>query len=260
MPDLIRHPVYAWIPAFAGMTIGVVFNCRSNTIDFYLVQTNWLYFIGVIDMKISGGVREDGVIVGNAFDKYGSRNIIVRWLMRGFKNVLNEIVNMVSPESVYEVGCGEGYWIIQLRKNGIDAKGCDFSSRVIEIARANAANSSISSDVFQVRSIYDIEPGRASADLIICCEVLEHLEHPEIGLSALKRVATNYILLSVPREPLWCALNIVRGKYLTRFGNTPGHIQHWSKGNFVDLVGNYFEIVHVRTPIPWTMVLCRVKP
>jgi hypothetical protein len=30
MPDLIRHPVNAWIPNFAGMTIGVVFNYRSN--------------------------------------------------------------------------------------------------------------------------------------------------------------------------------------------------------------------------------------
>jgi len=32
MPDLIRHPVPAWIPAFAGMTFFGMFNCRSNNL------------------------------------------------------------------------------------------------------------------------------------------------------------------------------------------------------------------------------------
>jgi hypothetical protein len=32
MPDLIRHPVPAWIPAFAGTTTLVVFNRRVNNI------------------------------------------------------------------------------------------------------------------------------------------------------------------------------------------------------------------------------------
>jgi hypothetical protein len=30
MPDLIRHPVSAWIPASAGMTNLGVITCRSN--------------------------------------------------------------------------------------------------------------------------------------------------------------------------------------------------------------------------------------
>ena len=31
MPDLIRHPVAVWIPAFAGMTTVCIFNCRVNS-------------------------------------------------------------------------------------------------------------------------------------------------------------------------------------------------------------------------------------
>ena len=31
MPDLIRHPVTHWIPAFAGMTIIGMFGCMSNS-------------------------------------------------------------------------------------------------------------------------------------------------------------------------------------------------------------------------------------
>jgi len=32
MPDLIRHPAFFWIPAFAGMTIVGMFNCHINKI------------------------------------------------------------------------------------------------------------------------------------------------------------------------------------------------------------------------------------
>ena len=35
MPDLIRHPVFLWIPAFAGMTIFGVFSWQSNNILYH---------------------------------------------------------------------------------------------------------------------------------------------------------------------------------------------------------------------------------
>lgn len=87
-----------------------------------------------------------------------------------------------------------------------------------------------------------------AADLIVCCEVLEHLERPEEGLRALQRVVGRYLIVSVSREPIWCVLNLARGKYIADFGNTPGHIQHWSKRGFVALVSKYFEVVEVKIP------------
>ena len=92
---------------------------------------------------------------------------------------------------------------------------------------------------------------------MICCEVLEHLAEPRRALERLASISRRHCLLSVPREPLWRALNCLRGSYLGQLGNTPGHIQHWSRGAFLRLVGEYFEIVEVRSPIPWTVVLCR---
>jgi len=210
-------------------------------------------------MKISGGLQEDGIVVGNAYDKYGSKNPVVRWLMKGFADALSSLVIKVKPETIHEIGCGEGYWVLDWNQQGIKARGSDFSEKVIGLAHENAKNRGISPSIFAARSIYDIEPGRDSADLIVCCEVLEHLERPEAGLAALQRVAIDYVILSVPREPIWCALNLARGKYLTSLGNTPGHIQHWSTKTFIDLVGRYFDIVEVKTPLPWTMLLCRVK-
>jgi len=64
----------------------------------------------------------------------------------------------------------------------------------------------------------------------------------------------------VPREPIWRILNMARGKYWRALGNTPGHLQHWSRSGILGLLAEHFEIVEVRTPLPWTMVLCRARP
>ncbi len=210
-------------------------------------------------MKVSEGQQEAGIVVGNNFDKYGSKNPIVRWIMDGFEGSLDSLLELASPETVHEVGCGEGYWVIDLNKKNINARGSDFSKTVINIAKENADKVGLSGSLFEVKSIYDIEKEVDSADLMVCCEVLEHLEQPELALEALKAAASKYVILSVPREPIWCALNLVRGKYISSLGNTPGHIQHWSSKSFINLVSDYFEIIEVKKPLPWTMLLCKVR-
>jgi hypothetical protein len=97
------------------------------------------------------------------------------------------------------------------------------------------------------------------ADLVICCEVLEHLPDPEATLRSLTRAARRAVVLSVPREPLWRVLNVARGKYWSELGNTPGHLQHWSSRGFAQFVGRHLEIVEIRTPLPWTAVLARPR-
>lgn len=199
------------------------------------------------------------MVVGNVYDKYGSRNPLVRRIMRGFDGALSSLVAQASPGSIHEIGCGEGYWVLSWRRRGIAARGSDFSAHVIEIARANGAKEGLAPELFEARSIYDLRAERDSADLVVCAEVLEHLDRPEGGLRALQRVAKEHLIVSVPREPLWRLLNMARGKYLGRFGNTPGHLQHWSCDGFVRLVARYFDILEVRTPLPWTMLLCRAR-
>ena len=207
--------------------------------------------------KISKGVREQGIIVGNLYDKYGSSNPIVRWMMRGFYSSLSQMVGIASPESIHEIGCGEGYWVTHWAGQGRSVRGCDFSQHVIALAKDNAIERGLSPDIFSVQSIYDLTTENDSADLVVCCEVLEHLEEPEAALEALQRVVGRHLIVSVPREPIWCGLNLARGKYLKSFGNTPGHIQHWSKSGFMRLISKYFQVVEVKSPLPWTMLLCK---
>jgi 2-polyprenyl-3-methyl-5-hydroxy-6-metoxy-1,4-benzoquinol methylase len=210
-------------------------------------------------MKIAGGLRENEVIIGNVFNKYDSRNPVVRWIMRGFEDCLSELVAKAAPNSIHEVGCGEGYWVLKWNRAGLSARGSDFSEKAIRLARTNALEHGLSQDLFAVRSMYDLDPEMDSADLVVCCEVLEHLERPEEALRRLRDVARQYVLLSVPREPLWRILNVARGKYLGSMGNTEGHLQHWSQNGFIRLVEQYLHILEVRAPVPWTMLLCRAR-
>jgi len=210
-------------------------------------------------MKVSGGLTEDGVIVGNTFDKYNSKNPVVRRIMQGFHAALNELVEVTDPASIHEVGCGEGYWVSRWKLEGLEARGSDFSPTIVAIANENAAEQGLPTDLFAVRSIYELRPEAEAAGRVVCGEVLEHLEEPRAALEQLRAITDHYLILSVPREPLWSVMNMARGRYWTRLGNTPGHIQRWSQRAFVRLVAQYFDIDRVLAPVPWTMLLCRAR-
>ena len=79
------------------------------------------------------------------------------------------------------------------------------------------------------------------------------------ALDVLAKLARPHLIASVPREPLWRILNVARGRYWSELGNTPGHLQHWSRTTFIALLQQRFEVIEVRNPLPWTMALCRAR-
>jgi hypothetical protein len=95
-------------------------------------------------------------------------------------------------------------------------------------------------------------------ELASAIEVLEHLPDPEHTVGEMARCAASHLLVSVPREPLWRMLNMARGAYWSALGNTPGHLNHWSKRSFVELLSRHGEVAEVRSPFPWTMLLVRL--
>ena len=95
-------------------------------------------------------------------------------------------------------------------------------------------------------------------DVATAIEVLEHVPDPAHTVAEMARVAERWLLVSVPREPLWRTVNIARGAYVKDLGNTPGHLNHWSKRSFVKLLERHGEVVEARSPFPWTMLLVRL--
>lgn len=108
--------------------------------------------------------------------------------------------------------------------------------------------------IVKQESVYALDRADGSFDHIIMLEVLEHLEFPEKALSELFRVAKKSVLLSVPHEPFWCSANFVRGKYWSSWGNTPGHINHWTFFSLKRLLSKYGKIKVLSTPFPWLVV------
>ncbi len=193
---------------------------------------------------------------GNAYDKYASKNPIERRLMSGFFRSLDELTPRAAPESILEVGVGEGEVAARLaarwpsvRIVGIDLPDSTLASHWHE-APLNGAFADIARLPFP----------DSSFDLVLAIEVLEHVPDPPAALRELARVARRDVVVSVPREPIWRIANMGRGKYLRELGNTPGHINHWSKGAFVSVVADELAVRQVRAPFPWTMVAAEVRP
>ena len=209
-------------------------------------------------MKEHPLIVEEGIVAGNAYDKYGTRNPLARAMMNGFLRSFRQMVKDTGAREVHEIGCGEGHLSVRLAQAGLKTRASDFSKQVVDQARqkARAAGVDVS---FAATSIYDLSPSDAGAELVVCCEVLEHLPDPERALDILAQLARPHLIVSVPREPVWRMLNMARVKYVGQWGNTPGHLNHWSHRSFLRFLSRRLEIVACRSPFPWTMVRCRSR-
>ena len=207
-------------------------------------------------MTLRTATGTEPVVAGNVYPKYTTRNPVARSLVNRFLDVLKTLVRSTGAREIHEVGCGEGHLSALLAAEGWRVRGSDLSPAAIAEARRRASATGLAVP-FAVADLYDLDPVRDGAELVVCCEVLEHLPDPARALTVLRQLARPHLIVSVPREPLWRALNLARGKYWRDLGNTPGHLQHWSTGAFLALLQEQLEVVELRTPLPWTMALCR---
>jgi 2-polyprenyl-3-methyl-5-hydroxy-6-metoxy-1,4-benzoquinol methylase len=192
---------------------------------------------------------------GNYYDKYHTKNPLARWLVGGFLRSFEELACMQPEREAVEVGCGEGELSMRLAHAGFTVSGYDIAPEAIDEARQRVASAELPINL-DVAALSDIA-GSVRSPMVVCCEVLEHLDDPDAGLDDLARMTESWLLVSVPREPLWRVLNVCRGRYLGAWGNTPGHVNHWSSAAFLAFLQRRFQIHAVRQPLPWTMALCR---
>jgi 2-polyprenyl-3-methyl-5-hydroxy-6-metoxy-1,4-benzoquinol methylase len=177
--------------------------------------------------------------------------------MAGFEGTLDELFSRAAPDSVLDVGCGEGVltyrWAQRLGERrivGIDLPDDKLAAEWASRERPNLGYRAV--EATQLPFADD------EFELAAAIEVLEHVPEPDRTLAEMVRVASRWLLVSVPREPLWRLLNVARGAYLRDLGNTPGHLNHWSRHAFVALLRRHGAVAEIRSPFPWTMLLVDV--
>ena len=199
----------------------------------------------------------EGTVTGNTYDKYGSTNPVVRRLMAGFERDLEELWERAAHATVLDVGCGEGVLCHRWAQKPAVQRivGIDLEDPAIQAEWEKRRHPKLE---YRITKAERMPFADDEFELATAIEVLEHVPDPEHTLSEMARIARTHLLVSVPREPLWRALNMARGAYLKDLGNTPGHLNHWSKRSFVQLLSRYGTVEETRSPFPWTMLLVRV--
>lgn len=187
------------------------------------------------------------------FVKHTSKNPIQKFLIKNFYSSLISLAKPLKAELVLDAGCGEGFTMDKLTKNGIgkEIEGIEYSKEAVSFGKKLFPNLT-----FKEGSVYELPYKDNFFDLVICTEVLEHLEEPAKALKEMSRVSRKYLVISVPNEPFFMLSNFLRGKNLSRLGNDPGHINHWTMISFLNfLKKNELKIKTIKLPIPWILIL-----
>jgi trans-aconitate methyltransferase len=202
--------------------------------------------------------RVAGVPTGNTYDKYGSTNPVVKKLMARFEADLSELWARAQPQTILDVGCGEGVLTEQWARQNPNAKivGIDLDDQGLRREWDKRRRPNLT---FRVQEATSLPFADGEYEMACAIEVLEHVPDPAATLSEMSRVAQRWLLVSVPREPLWRMLNMARGAYWGALGNTPGHVNHWSLSQFKRVMARYGEVAEVRRPFPWTMLLVELN-
>ncbi len=186
--------------------------------------------------------------------KKSTKNPINNFFVKNFNKAMVKEVKKLRPQSVLDVGCGEGFTLSMLKQNkiGKHLEGIDNMDDAIKLGHELHPTLTIKKG-----NIYKLPYNDNTFDLVICSEVLEHLEFPSRAVKELVRVSKKFVVLSVPNEPWFTVQRFLRGKNILELGDHPEHIQHWSSGKFKKFLGQFVVIKSIKTPLPWTLVSAR---
>lgn len=97
-----------------------------------------------------------------------------------WKWIYSRILEEKSVSEVLDIGCGTGIYVtvplnITLNNRGIKVFGTDIGEKSIIYAKKIAKKYSVDENLFDRRDIFDINK---EYDVVICSEVLEHIEKP----------------------------------------------------------------------------------
>jgi 2-polyprenyl-3-methyl-5-hydroxy-6-metoxy-1,4-benzoquinol methylase len=183
--------------------------------------------------------------------KYRGKNIIKNNIVKNFlislffRKIYQEIKE-AHPQSVIDLGCGEGFVENFLLKKKYKAKitGIDINPSSIEYAKKNNSGAD-----FLIGDIFNLKI-KNNFDLVLMLEVLEHLPQPDKALKTAQGLSKK-LLVSVPWEPWFSWLYLLVGLNIKRSGRHPEHCQFFNRRSLETLLNKYFKNVEVKSNWPW---------
>jgi 2-polyprenyl-3-methyl-5-hydroxy-6-metoxy-1,4-benzoquinol methylase len=196
---------------------------------------------------------------GNHFDKYSSKNIFVKLIMKNFTLCLLDLINTFDNKNFFDLGCGDGHWMNYFSQKGFFVRGGDHSDKQLKIIKEKYNFDGYKIDLYNSSFVNEMNKILTNEKInnILFSEVLEHLENPDQILHIISKLNFKNLVITVPNEPLWRLLNLMRGKYLRQLGNTPGHINHFSKTSLERLLNKIgFKIDNIKISQPFLLYKC----
>ena len=144
-------------------------------------------------------------------------------MSRHVRRLIMNLIKNLNFTSVLDVGCGEGSLlreIMALRPDLSTTAGIDISEGALELAKVKVPEASF--------YLMDIQTDKldASFDLVVCSEVLEHVEKDQEAISKLVDMTRHYLLVVT-----------LQGK-MRYFESHVGHVRNYKKHELVNMLSN----------------------
>ena len=130
-----------------------------------------------------------------------------------YGKVLNTVVEYYpNLQSVLEIGCGKGFYASLLQKL---LPNCSYLGLDLDKVTLKEAFKSVNTN-YAVCDVAWLPVHDYSADLVLCSEVLEHLNNPYDVISTLPKIARLGIIITFPVEHLSMKLRIMHPEHTIR--------------------------------------------
>lgn len=181
---------------------------------------------------------------------YWSKNIIERFIWQSKLTTVKKILKTIPYQRVLDVGCGDGELLRTIRSasryTGIDISPTQIAymrSHMKELRRLHTGPISLlRSDAIPLPF-----PSQ-SFDLVLACDVLEHVLDPLRLIKDIKKVLKpkGFALLSIPNEPLWEVMRLAALRWPPR---SPDHVSFIEPS---DITSQFERVVHT-TLLPFAI-------
>lgn len=165
-----------------------------------------------------------------------------------YRNIINELSQVICGKklSILDFGCGVGVIDLFLASKGHIVTGYDISRKAIKIANESAHSLNLKKRLrFLELSKFNKEVKKGMYDLVVCTEVIEHLENDTVVvkklIGLLKKGGILFITTPSINAPLF-KLGLTK-----KFDDSVGHLRRYEPKKLEELIeSSGMKVVNIR--------------